>query len=114
MTRIGFVFALAVAICPVMRAGTIVTTSLSLTSLTITPNLGGDSGLVQIQPGVYGPVFVGVFVSLGDLGRVPSRRRPALPLLFLRRLHADRVRGGVNEPPRREDAEGRLAPLRPI
>jgi hypothetical protein len=67
MTRIGFVFALAVAICPVMRAGTIVTTSLSLTSLTITPNLGGDSGLVQIQPGVYGPVFVGVFDSLGDL-----------------------------------------------
>jgi hypothetical protein len=62
-----FVCALGVAICQVMYAGTIVNSSLSLTHLQITPSLGTDSGFVQIQPGVYGPVFAGVYDSLGEL-----------------------------------------------
>jgi hypothetical protein len=62
-----FVCALGVAICPLMHAGAIVSTSLSLTSLQITPNLGTDSGFVQIMQGVYGPVFAGVYDSLGEL-----------------------------------------------
>jgi hypothetical protein len=61
-----FVCALGVAICPAMY-GTTSYTSLSLNSLTITPSLGTDSGSVEILPGVYGPVFAGVYDSLGEL-----------------------------------------------
>ncbi len=67
MTYRMFVLALSLVACQAMRATVVVNTSLSLTSLTITPSLGGDSGSVQIQPGVYGPVFAGVSDSLGDL-----------------------------------------------
>src|SRR5580692_7785468 len=74
MVRISVLLIAFLLIGPASRAGVIVNTSLNLTNLTITPNLGGDSGYVSFVPGVLASVYAQAADNLGggELDQEPN------------------------------------------
>ena len=66
MRRGSLWLALTLSLAPAMQAGVIVNTSLTLTSLTVTPNFGTDTGYVALIPGVYGSVYAQAADNLGE------------------------------------------------
>jgi len=78
------ILVLLLTICPALRAGVIVNTSISLTSLTISPDDGGTVR-TSLSPGTFGDVYdtLGDYNSAFDFSDDPATASATIPYAYL-------------------------------